>query len=88
MYYTVARIDIHDTGFDQAVEIKFDVSGRYRPQTYFEPAEHAEVEVYEVTYAGDCIVYQLTDEHNKIIEAACWAELEELKQQAQEDYIR
>ena len=77
MSYAIARIDIDDTGFDQAVEITFNVSGKTLAATYYEPAEAAEIDLIEVTYAGGCIIDQLTDEHIKTIENACWESLEE-----------
>ena len=77
MSYAVARIDIDNIGFDQAVEITFIVSGQDLAATYYEPAEAAEIELIEVTYAGECIVDNLTDEHVKTINIACWESLEE-----------
>ena len=87
MYYAIARIDIHDTGFDQAVEVTFNVNGKYYPATLTDPAEYPELEVLSVTYADVCIVDNLTNEHDEIIAKACWERIEELNQESQEDCL-
>ena len=77
MYYTTVELDLLDTGYDQVFEIEFNVDGKYYPQTLTDPAEYPELEVLAVTYAGDCVVHELTDAHDELIAKACWESLEE-----------
>ena len=67
MYYTTVELDFFGMGCESVVEVEFSVSGEYYPATMTEPAEFPELEVLAVTYAGDCIVVNLTDEHDEII---------------------
>ena len=77
MYYTTVEIDLFDSGYDSTVEVEFNVDGKHYPATMTDPEENPELEVLAVTYAGDCVVDNLTDEHDEIIAKACWASLEE-----------
>ena len=75
MHYTVSRVDIHDTGFDQAVEVEFEVNGKYYPATMTEPEEHPEIEVLKVTYDGECVVDSLSGDQLEQIGIDCWESL-------------
>jgi len=77
MYYTTVEIDLLDTGYDSAVEVEFNVEGKYYPATLVDPEEFPELEVLAVTFNNECIVVNLTDEHDEIIAKACWESLEE-----------
>ena len=76
MSQATTHIDLDDSGFDQQVDITFNVSGSNIPQTHTDPAEYAEVDLIEVTLAGICIIDQLSEEHIQAIEKACWESLE------------
>ena len=75
MYYTTVEVDLFD--IESTVEVEFNVDGKYYPATMTDPEEHPELEVLSVTCAGDCVVDNLTDEHDEIIAKACWESLEE-----------
>tara|TARA_R110000764_G_scaffold146819_1_gene234614 strand:- start:7960 stop:8202 length:243 start_codon:yes stop_codon:yes gene_type:complete len=77
MYYTTVEIDFLEMGYESVVEVEFSVDGKYYPATMTDPEEFPELEVLAVTYAGDCVVVNLTDEHDEIISKACWESLEE-----------
>ena len=77
MYYATVEIDLFDIGYESILEVEFSVDGKYYPATMVDPEEFPELEVLAVTYAGDCVVVNLTDEHDEIIAKACWASLEE-----------
>ena len=83
MSQETAHIDLDDSGFDQQIDITFNVSGSNSKATYchyYEPAnwsEWAKIDLIKVTLAGICIIDQLSEEHIQAIEAACWESLEE-----------
>ena len=79
MYYATVEIDLFDIGYESTLEVEFSVGGKYYPATMTDPEEHPELEVLAVTYAGDCVVDNLTDEHDEIIAKACWSTLEDMK---------
>tara|TARA_R110002167_G_scaffold19341_2_gene71506 strand:+ start:2257 stop:2499 length:243 start_codon:yes stop_codon:yes gene_type:complete len=77
MYYTIVQLDLLDTGIESAVEVEFNVDGKYYPQTMTDPAEYPELEVISVKWGGDCAEHLLTDAHDELIAKACWESLEE-----------
>lgn len=77
MYYTTVEVDLFDTGYDSTLEVEFNVDGKCYPATMTDPEEHPELEVLAVTYAGDCVVDNLTNDHDEVIAIACWESLEE-----------
>jgi len=77
MYYTTVKIDLFDVCYESTLEVEFNVEGKYYSATMTDPEEHPELEVLAVTYAGDCVVDILTNEHNEDIAKACWESLKE-----------
>jgi len=77
MTQIIVNIDFMGIGEDNALEVEFGVSGEYIAQTMTDPAEYPEIELYKVTWAGDCVIDNLSEANIKEIEKACWEHLAE-----------
>jgi hypothetical protein len=71
---------------EQVIIVKFQISGKFIPQTLYEPAEYPELEVLSVTLDDNCIVDDLQEVHNKEIDGLCWQHLADLKEASYEDH--
>ena len=75
-------IEIYNDDLDDfetlEVEVEYDASGKYYPETRYEPAEYPEIEVIKVTTLdGKCLDFELNREQENAILNACYNDLEE-----------
>lgn len=79
---------------DVEVNVEFDLSGCYRPATYFEPAEYPELEITGVFIYGKvqvkgktedgrmCIRHLLDDDQIDFLEGELWEYLNNMKEES------